>query len=252
MIEKSPSKVVMLIPCFNEGARLNLKFWQQIADEINCEWMFIDDGSTDDTLKKIESITGIRVLSLDKNAGKAEAIRKGIRYVLDHPEFIDYNIGYIDSDDAFLIEDIKKVLEKFNSFEDGFDAIWVSRVALAGRKISRNTKRHLISRIIVTLLGFVYKEMPYDPQAGFKIFKARNFSNVIIDKKFKTRWFIDLEILTRMESLKKRKLNIWEEPVSSWRDIPGSKINGLETLRVLFELWRVFRILLENKKNKWT
>ena len=252
MIEKSPSKVIMLVPCFNEGARLNLKYWQQIADEVDCEWLFINDGSTDDTLEKLESIKGIRVLSFDKNEGKAEAIRKGINFVIEQPEFIDHSIGYIDSDDAFIVEDIKNVIEKFNSFEDEFDAIWVSRVALAGRKISRNTKRHLISRIIVTLLGFVYKEMPYDPQAGFKIFKARNFSKEIIDRKFKTRWFIDLEILTRIENLKKRKLHIWEEPVSSWRDIPGSKIEGLETIRVLFEFWRVFRILLQAKKNKWT
>lgn len=87
---------------------------------------------------------------------------------------------------------------------------------------------------------------------GFKIFKARNFSKEIIDRKFKTRWFIDLEILTRIENLKKRKLHIWEEPLSSWRDIPGSKIKGLETIRVLFEFWKVFIILLQSKKNKWT
>ena len=70
MIEKSPNKVIMLVPCFNEGARLNLRFWQQIVDEVNCEWLFINDGSSDDTLEKIESIIGIRVLSFDKNEGK--------------------------------------------------------------------------------------------------------------------------------------------------------------------------------------
>ena len=252
MIDKSPSQVIMLVPCFNEGSRLNLKFWQEIVDELECEWLFINDGSTDDTLEKLESIIGIKVLSFDENEGKAEAIRKGINFVLENPEFVDYNIGYIDSDDAFIVEDIKKVLDKFNSFKEDFDAIWVSRVALAGRKISRNTKRHLISRVIVTLLGFVYKEMPYDPQTGFKIFKARTFSKEITNKKFKTRWFIDLEILTRMESVNKRKLHIWEEPVSYWRDIPGTKIKGLEKLRIIIEFLRVFRILQVNKKNKWT
>jgi hypothetical protein len=104
----------------------------------------------------------------------------------------------------------------------------------------------------VTILGFVYKEMPYDPQTGFKIFKARTFSKEITNKKFKTRWFIDLEILTRMESVNKRKLHIWEEPVSYWRDIPGTKIKGLEKLRIIIEFLRVIRILQVNKKNKWT
>ena len=65
MIDKSPSKVIMLVPCFNEGTRLNLKFWQEIVNEIECEWLFINDGSTDDTLEKLESIIRIKVLSFE-------------------------------------------------------------------------------------------------------------------------------------------------------------------------------------------
>ena len=251
MIEDRLSKIMMIVPCFNEGNRLNLEYWQRITQEVSCEWLFINDGSTDNTINKLELINGIKILSFEKNEGKAESIRKGINYIIENPELDNYNIGYIDSDDAFIIDDIKKVLDKFININENFDAIWASRVALAGRNISRNSKRHLISRVIVTLLGVAYPEIPYDPQTGFKIFKAHTLSKELISKKFKTRWFVDLEILTRIEQIDKRRVKIWEEPVSYWRDIPGTKIKGLELVRVVSEIFKVFRILQESRKNQW-
>ena len=231
----SKTKTIMLVPCFNEGNRINVDYWNEILTQSSFEWLFINDGSTDETLNKLQSIKDCKVLNLPRNLGKAEALRKGVQFVFAENNLNYSSLGYLDADDAFSINDIVAIYEKFISLHNSFDALWVSRVALAGRDIMRNEKRHIISRIIVTIFGSMYQDLPYDPQAGFKIFRINDQFIKIFDDVFKTRWFIDLEILLRFQKLNNRKMKIWEEVASYWRDVPVSKIKGKEILRIFKE-----------------
>ncbi len=240
----SSTKTLMLVPCFNEGNRINVDYWNEILIRSSFEWLFINDGSTDDTFDKLQGIKDCKVLNLPRNLGKAEALRKGVQFGLAENNHTFSSIGFIDADDAFSINDIVAIYEKFNSLDDSFDSLWVSRVALAGRNILRDEKRHIISRIIVTVLGSMYKDLPYDPQAGFKIFRINDQFIKIFENNFKTRWFIDLEILLRFQKLNSRKMIIWEEVANYWRDIPDSKIQGKEILRIFNE----FLIILNQMK----
>jgi hypothetical protein len=115
-------------------------------------------------------------------------------------------------------------------------------VALSGRKITRSLFRHYLSRVIVSIIGFTDKNLPYDPQTGFKIFLIDSDSRSIFKDKFKTRWFFELEIRNRWQKLKNKDLNIWEEPVSYWKDIVGSKVNSKQVFRILVELLIVLRM----------
>jgi dolichyl-phosphate beta-glucosyltransferase len=238
----------VIVPCFNEEFRLNIHYWNELISSLDYNWIFVNDGSTDQTKKKLDQIKGIKILELTQNSGKAEAIRAGVNYAMEYEPREDLVISYLDSDSAFQIKDIKRIFnvfrDKLNKYE--IESVWASRVALAGRGIFRSTTRHHLSRIIITFIGFSDKKLPYDPQTGFKIFYLSPNVKQIFNERFRTRWFFDIEIIRRWENINGSRLKIWEEPVDYWREMSGSKVNKFQYFRILTEL--LYILSLSSKK----
>jgi hypothetical protein len=178
-------------------------------------------------------------MDLPKNVGKANAIRLGTQKALEYGESKIKKIGYLDFDVAIAPGEIKRLNEIFEGFmSDGrkVDSIWASRVNLKGRYINRTFARHVYSRIITTILGLSYPDLPYDSQCGFKIFlNTSEFSN-IFESAFKTRWFVDLEILIRFNQLMNRDCIIWEEPLLKWTDIKSENFKITSLFKLIYEL----------------
>lgn len=246
--------IFFIVPCFNEEKRLVPSYWNELLNNSKINLIFIDDGSKDKTLELLNEIKSnnkkVTLLTKSKNEGKAEAIRSGFNYVLKNQISEKKSIGYLDADSAFSVKDVLEISDLSGSKEkDLIDLFIGSRVALQGKLIIRNNFRHIISRIIVTILGYFYPSIPYDIQSGLKIFKLQNNDQKIFDKKFKTRWFVDLEIILRLNSIRNKKITIWEEPVSYWKEIKGSKINFKEKIRIILEIF--YTIVLILRKKKW-
>ena len=191
----------MIVPCFNEEKRINLDYWNKLAELPNVHWVFVNDGSSDGTKSLLNQITNSSVINLERNSGKAEAIRKGILETFNKNQSEIFQFGYLDADSAFEIEDVKNVIKLSFSKESTYESYWGSRVALSGRNIARNNLRHILSRILITIFGYRMGNLPYDPQTGFKVFKFNNEQMAIFDKNFKTKWFVDLEILLRFNAV---------------------------------------------------
>jgi glycosyltransferase involved in cell wall biosynthesis len=247
MTSSKNQELFMVVPCFNEEKRINLNYWNELAGIPNTHWIFVNDGSSDDTKNVLNKITNSTIINIDKNVGKAEAIRKGITETHKKNSGESLWVGYLDADSAFEIEDIKKLIELVYSKSYSYDSFWGSRVALAGRNITRNNLRHILSRILITTFGYKMRDLPYDPQTGFKIFKFNNQQMEIFENRFATKWFVDLEILIRYQVLEKRIMKIWEEPVNTWKDVEGSNIRGLELITVLKDLIRIIRIIRKTR-----
>ena len=243
MTSSRNQELFMVVPCFNEEKRINLNYWNDLTDIPNVHWIFVNDGSSDGTKDVLNKITNSTIINIDKNVGKAEAIRRGITETYKKNSGESFWVGYLDADSAFEIEDIKKVIELVYSKGSSYDSYWGSRVALAGRNITRNNLRHILSRILITIFGYKMRNLPYDPQTGFKIFNFNNQQMEIFEKKFETKWFVDLEILTRYQVLEKRTMKIWEEPVNIWKDVEGSNIRGFELITVFKDLIKILRII---------
>jgi glycosyltransferase involved in cell wall biosynthesis len=45
------NKIVIVVPCFNEAKRLNFFYFNRLSKLKSTFWIFVDDGSTDDTFK---------------------------------------------------------------------------------------------------------------------------------------------------------------------------------------------------------
>jgi dolichyl-phosphate beta-glucosyltransferase len=205
---------------------------------LDYNWIFVNDGSTDGTRRKLDQLKNVQVLDLVMNGGKAEAIRAGINHAIKVEVKNDLVISYIDSDGAFRSNDIERIFKVFfgKLQKKEIEAVWASRVALAGRDIFRSTTRHYLSRVIISIIGAFDREIPYDPQTGFKIFYLNKEISTLFDEKFRTRWFFDIEIIRRWERLKGNKIKIWEEPVVFWADVKGSKVNKFQYFRILREV----------------
>ena len=134
-------------------------------------------------------------------------------------------VGYLDCDGAFPKSAVETFLrtgtEKIQS--GNFQVCIASRIMLSGRDVVREAKRHYISRILITLIGFRYSFMPYDSQSGLKIFSVTQALNDSLKIPFRTKWLFDIELLSRLDRMSHEKL-IWEEPVMAWADKPGSHL----------------------------
>ncbi len=237
---------VFIVPCFNEASRFDLGYWNEITGKFNnCNFIFVDDGSTDETLHILGNIVAvnIEIVHLAMNQGKAEAVRRGFLFALEHYENLDF-LGFIDSDGAFATEDISAMIllsEKLLTLDSDYTSVISSRVALAGRRIDRNSTRHYLGRLISTFLFSKWHASPYDSQSGFKIFKVNGNFLGAIKFPFRTTWFFDIELLIRLAS--ENLCTTWEAPLSFWREVPGSKIRIGQFPKVLKEIFLVKKIL---------
>ena len=234
--------IAMVVPCFNEAHRFPRRYWEDlIHSKPSIHWIFVNDGSSDSTgliLQETTKGTTAEVINNEKNLGKGNSVRVGFIHALNKSTKFK-TLGYIDSDGAFSKFDLERLLEKSHELglsKSGIDALLSSRVALAGHEINRNPSRHYIGRLIATYLTRDWFGAPYDTQSGLKLFSNSSSFQNSLKESFQTSWFVDIEIMSRIGIENGGKLSLWEEPLTSWSDISGSKLNIKHAPKLLWEM----------------
>jgi glycosyltransferase involved in cell wall biosynthesis len=237
-------KLTLVVPVFNEESRWSDDYWAFLTQTGVASVLFVNDGSTDRTESILSKFVQLHpnsdVINLKANVGKSEAIRIGFQKAIEKEYEL---IGFLDADGAFDAQEVLTVLDRFNTeyfSVNSIDAVWSSRVKLLGSNIKRDNSRHYIGRVIHTIIGLWIDDLPYDSQSGFKIFILTQELRKSVATPFKTRWFIDLELLLRLRTMK--PTSIIEFPLQSWVDISGSKIGLASSLEVLKDLVKLFLI----------
>ena len=237
----------IIIPCYNEEERLDVaSFSGFTSSSHNISFLFVNDGSTDNTLRLLRSLvasdpTKIAVLNLQPNCGKAEAVRQGFLSAIDsHPDYV----GFWDADLATPLDAIPQFLEVAASRPD-LEMIIGSRVKLLGRGIERRRSRHYLGRFFATAVSAVLGLEVYDTQCGAKLFRASSAITALFQQPFCSRWIFDVEIIARLiQARRGKKLRqpehvIYEFPLTEWRDIPGSKLRYSDFARAAWDLFRI-------------
>jgi dolichyl-phosphate beta-glucosyltransferase len=239
------ASVSIVVPCFNEAGRWDEAYWSSMLALKGVRWVFVDDGSRDGTRgligNVVEASPGVaRAVQLDRNRGKAEAVRAGLIAALDDGSEL---VGFMDADGAFAVGDVERFVALMSEKRtDDVDSLWSSRVALAGRDIRRSDSRHYLGRLVATVLTLGEEYLPYDTQSGFKLYVTDDRLRACLDEPFSTRWMFDLELYYRWRRLHGSPMRVWEEPLQSWRDVAGSKVTGRESVRALREIVAVKRL----------
>lgn len=237
----------IIIPCYNEEKRLDLARFRDFAcSSHNISFLFVNDGSTDNTLRLLQSLHAsdparMAILNLQPNRGKAEAVRQGLMSASDaHPDYV----GFWDADLATPLDAIPQFLEVAES-RPALEMIIGSRVKLLGRRIERRRSRHYLGRFFATAVSAVLGLEVYDTQCGAKLFRASAATADLFRQPFCSRWIFDVEIIARLiqarrgKGLRQAEHVVYEFPLTEWKDIPGSKLRVSDFIRAAGELARI-------------
>lgn len=139
----------IVVPVFNEEESITetvrrLQVLQQsLAQEIDIEFMFVDDGSKDGSLVLLSGIAkanpSVKVISLSRNFGHQIAISAGIDLCMgDYVAVIDADL----QDPPELIEDMYRLAQT------GFDVVYGKRRVRAGETIFKKFTAIIFYRLL--------------------------------------------------------------------------------------------------------
>src|SRR5580765_6581883 len=250
------AKAEIIVPCYNEEKRLDVARFRDFTSPLhNISFLFVNDGSTDSTLRLLESLNAsdsnkFVVLKLQPNQGKAEAVRRGVLTAIEsRPDYV----GFWDADLATPLSAIPQFVDLAESRAD-LEMIIGSRIKLLGRNIERRRSRHYLGRVFATAVSTILGLEVYDTQCGAKLFRAMPFMSALFQQPFLSRWIFDVEILARLikarrgTELPQPKQIIYEFPLTEWRDIPGSKLGYRDFIRASWELFRIRNFYFKNRE----
>jgi glycosyltransferase involved in cell wall biosynthesis len=157
-------KISVIIPVYNEVESINELYNQltkALEDYIPYEIIFIDDGSSDDSVEIIKKIcelnSSTNLIQFQRNYGKSAALAEGFKYA---------NGNYIVTMDADLQDDPSEIKNLVNKLEEGFDLV-------SGWKKDR--KDPLSKRLPSKLFNFVTRLFTgvhiHDFNCGLKIYR---------------------------------------------------------------------------------
>ncbi|MCP4601536.1 MAG: glycosyltransferase [Proteobacteria bacterium] len=236
-------KTTIVIPCYNEARRLKPEmFLKEVSENSWLHLLFIDDGSSDDTLSILKKLSKskpdqITYEQLPTNKGKAEAVRIGVLTAMACDSKL---IGYLDADLSAPLSEFKEMTRLI--FERDAFMVLGSRVKLLGRDIVRSRHRHYLGRVFATLASIALDMPVYDTQCGAKLFRNNDLAKQVFSEPFNSRWIFDVEILARvliacdsMESKTKQSI-ILEYPLAKWHQIDGSRLKPIDFAKAALDL----------------
>ena len=239
------SDLTLVIPCYNEEKRIEPAEFSRLARAEGVQLLFVDDGSTDKTaevLRRFCEQPGHRAhfLTLERNSGKAEAVRRGLIAALEAGAPL---VGYLDADLSTPVDEMLRLLTILRARPD-VQVLLASRVRLLGNRVERQAMRHYLGRLFATAASLVLDIAIYDTQCGAKLFRAGPALQLALAEPFGSRWVFDVELLGRLAAGTPTQAALpasafAEVPLQQWRDVAGSKLKPHHMLRAAAELAQI-------------
>jgi glycosyltransferase involved in cell wall biosynthesis len=184
-------KLSVIIPAYDEGKRIygNLLAAAKALRSVRCEFIVVDDGSSDDTYAQAQRaakrLRNMRVVRYDENEGKGFALRYGFRYATgDLVAFLDADMDLPPGQVLAFI----KVMQ-----ETGSDVVIGSKNH-PDTRLDYPLHRKIASRAYQLLLAMLFTLPLSDTQVGLKLFRRRVLS-AVFPKLLVKRFAFDIELL---------------------------------------------------------
>jgi len=222
-----PTLISVIVPAYNEADTIVAVLEAVLTAPIGrnrLEVVVVDDGSTDDTWQKIETVTDprLRALRHDRNRGKGAAIRTALSEVKGEIVIIQ------DADLEYNPRDYPKLLEPI--LQGKADVVYGSRF------VGHDPHRvlyfwHYLGNKLVTLLSNAFTNLNLtDMETGFKVFRTEVLRQLDLRE---NRFGFEPEVTAKVARLGCR---IYEVGVSYWgrRYEEGKKVRWTDGLRALY------------------
>lgn len=224
-------RYTLVIPCHNEARRLRLRAFRAfLASRPGASLLFVDDGSDDGTAEQLEAFD---VLRLERNLGKAEAVRAGVLHCLANASPPDY-IGFWDADLATPLSEVGRLLDVLEGNPDLTLALGSRWVRLGGQ-IRRAPLRAVGGRLAAILARWATGMPTHDTQCGAKLFRT-SAARTLFGAPFALRWLFDVELLLRLPG---GAAQAEEVPLKRWNEVTGSQLTPWAALCSLLGLARL-------------
>lgn len=226
--------IAIIIPCYNEAVRLQPDVFLNFATlHADVQYFFVDDGSTDNTMQVLQQIKNISptsiIISIRTNVGKGAAVHTGMLQAMQNNFLL---IGYLDADLSTSLESFYELCQ--TALRNQLDMALASRIKKIDTVIERSFLRHIIGRMIATIIDKHLQLGVYDTQCGAKVF-APAVLQTVLEKPFHTSWFFDVEIICRIKQ-QHPQYRAREIPLAVWRNVKDSKIGLLSFPKIIKEL----------------
>jgi dolichyl-phosphate beta-glucosyltransferase len=245
------SRTVIVVPCYNEAERLDRGEMLRLSG--HAEVWLVDDGSRDDTRAVADAIAAasdgrVRSLANEHNLGKAETVRRAMLRAADEGSAV---VGFLDADLATPVDEMLDLIRALE--ESGGEAVIGARVALSGRDIQRQARRHYFGRVFSTIASLSMGAVIYDTQCGAKLFRTGPALRAALSEPFRSRWAFDVELLGRMligaPGVPPVPADrIVEHPLRRWHDVAGSKLTARDMWKTGAELLLIARDLQRRRR----
>jgi glycosyltransferase involved in cell wall biosynthesis len=219
-------KVSVIIPVFNEVDTIDEIIRRVKAENIASEILVIDDGSTDGTREKLNSVeedTLVRTFFHKSNMGKGAAVKTGIINAKGDIFLIqDADLEYDPRDYPALLKPIEEGLA---------DVVYGSRF-LGGPRRTVMFWHMVANRTLTFMTNLLYNTILSDMETGYKVFKQ----GIVKDMKLRANRF-DFEPEFTAKILK-QKARVFEVPISfNPRDYEeGKKIGMRDAFQAVWTL----------------
>lgn len=244
--DPSTQELTLVVPCYNEAARLDGAAFVAALERL--PWLhlcFVNDGSTDGTAGMLDGLVRrhpnrMSVLTLERNAGKAEAVRLGLQGAMTKSPLC----GFWDADLAAPLDEVEYLRSALLGMPE-LEWVFGIRLRSLGRHIQRKAGRHYLGRVFATVASSMLVSSVYDSQCGAKIFRSTAALREVVEEPFRSRWVFDLEMLVRLESIisrgTARQLEdvVLEMPLRRWSHRTGSKVRGRDFIQAAIDLVRI-------------
>lgn len=242
-------RTTIVIPCYNEADRLNLEIFLYFARQNpKISFVFIDDGSKDLTINLLCGAMAalpeqVDVLIMSQNAGKAEAVRHGLKFAAKRG---DKYVAFLDADLATPLDAINDFISVADRLED-IDVVFGSRAGGLGRRVHRDLHRKAISLVCAAMGRMATGLALKDTQCGAKLFRNTPHLRQCLTAPFTAGWLFDVELFLRISNPdRQERKNFFEYPVLEWKEIPGSNIKfsdvikgGVKMISLILNQWKI-------------
>jgi len=159
----SKEKISIIIPVFNEEQSIAQTVSEIKKIDLLDEIIIVNDGSTDNSLDKINEIEGVKVISHERNIGYGASLKTGAKNALGEILVI------IDCDGSYPVESVTTLLE----FISDYDMVVGARV---GKKVKIPLIRKPAKYCLNLLANILTNSRIPDLNSGLRVFRRSAFA----------------------------------------------------------------------------
>lgn len=231
------AKVSIIVPVYNEEPQLraviDMLMSSPVTKTYECEWLFVDDKSTDKSLSILRECSSqykYRVIAQPINSGKGAAVIQGIKEASGEVILVQ------DADFEYDPKDLPSLIAPI--LEGKADVVYGSRFKKNATQVHR-TYHYFVNRFLTLLSNMLSGIYLTDMETCYKVFRSDLVKSMNLGCR---RFGIEVEFTAYIAKVRAR---IFELPISYFprTRLQGKKINWRDGVAALWFLFKYNKLV---------